>query len=68
MGRYELRQVYTSGQAAKLLGVPVRTVNRWFDRGRLAGYRVPSSNERRIPRTDLEAFAAAAGVPPPAAE
>jgi two-component system, OmpR family, response regulator RpaA len=68
MEHFELRQVYTSGQAAGLLGVSVQTVNRWFDQGRLAGYRIPSSNERRIPRTDLEAFAAAAGVPPPAAE
>ena len=46
----------TTGQVATICGVAPRTVCKWFDSGRLSGYRVPGSNDRRIPRDALEKF------------
>jgi excisionase family DNA binding protein len=48
--------VYTTGQVAELLQVAPRTVVKWFDSGRLPGYRVPGSADRRIPRESLLRF------------
>ena len=46
-------KVFTTGQVAKICKVAPRTVSKWFDSGRLKGYRIPGSQDRRIPR-DLE--------------
>lgn len=46
----------TTGQVAKICKVTPRTVSKWFDSGRLAGYRIPGSQDRRIPRDDLIRF------------
>jgi excisionase family DNA binding protein len=43
----EMKQVYTTGEAARLLCVAPRTVCKWFDSGRLKGFRVPGSQDRR---------------------
>lgn len=51
-----LQKVYTTGQVATICKVAARTVSKWFDSGRLKGYRVPGSNDRRIPATNLFAF------------
>lgn len=48
--------IYSTGRIAKLLGCSSRTVNSWFDEGILHGYRLPKSQDRRIPRTCLEKF------------
>ena len=40
-----------------------RTVTKWFDTGRLRGYRIPGSRDRRIPRPQLLAFMRAHGIP-----
>jgi len=49
-------KVFTTGQAAKILKVAPRTVGKWFDSGRLKGYRIPGSRDRRIPREHLIKF------------
>lgn len=59
--------VLTTGQVAKLLGVAPATVNKWFDSGKLPGFRVPSSNHRRIVRGDLLRFMRLHGLPIPSA-
>lgn len=49
-------KVFTTGQVAKLCKVGRTTVAKWFDTGRLRGYRVPGSQDRRIPREYLIRF------------
>lgn len=51
-----LQTVYTTGQVAKVCKVAPRTVSNWFERGRLQGYRIPGSLDRRIPRHHLLRF------------
>lgn len=51
-----LQTAYTTGQVAKVCHVAPRTVSKWFDSGRLRGYRIPGSQDRRIPRLDLLQF------------
>lgn len=58
-------QVYTTGQAAKLLQVAPRTVGKWFDSGRLKGYVIPGSQDRRIPQDSLLKFLKEHGMPIP---
>lgn len=61
-----MRQVYTTGQAAKVLCVAPRTVCKWFDQGRLRGYRIPGSKDRLIPRESLIHFITEHGLAVPA--
>lgn len=58
-----MRKVFTTGQVAKLCKVAPRTVSKWFDSGRLEGYRIPSSKDRRIPREHLIRFLKEHGMP-----
>ena len=48
--------IYTTEQVAKLCKVAPRTVSKWFDSGRLRGYRIPCSQDRRIPHRHLVRF------------
>jgi len=50
------RKVFTTGEVAELCMVAPRTVTKWFDSGRLRGFRIPGSQDRRIPREHLERF------------
>src|SRR3954451_20016750 len=50
------KQVFTTGQVAKICQVAPRTVSKWFDSGKLRGYRIPGSQDRRIPRENLIRF------------
>jgi uncharacterized protein (TIGR02996 family)/excisionase family DNA binding protein len=50
------RMVFTTGQVAKICQVAPRTVSKWFDSGKLRGYRIPGSQNRRIPRVNLIRF------------
>ncbi len=50
------KDVLTTGQVAEICNVAPRTVTKWFDAGRLRGYRIPGSRDRRIPLSDLIAF------------
>jgi excisionase family DNA binding protein len=51
-----MKKVFTTGQVAKVCKVAPRTVSKWFDSGRLRGYRIPGSQHRRIPREHLVRF------------
>ncbi|MCA8995371.1 MAG: helix-turn-helix domain-containing protein [Planctomycetaceae bacterium] len=59
----EHASVFTTGQVATICQVAPRTVTKWFDTGRLKGYRIPGSKDRRIPRQNLIEFMEAHGIP-----
>ena len=48
---------------ARICHVAPRTVSKWFDSGKLRGYRIPGSRDRRIPVDRLVAFMRAHGIP-----
>ena len=50
------KQVFTTGEAAKICNVSQQTIIRCFDSGRLQGFKVPGSRFRRIPRAELVRF------------
>lgn len=50
------KQVFTTGEAAKICKVSQQTIIRCFDSGRLHGFKVPGSRFRRIPRSELLRF------------
>src|SRR5439155_832449 len=58
-----MKKVFTTGQVAKICKVAPRTVSKWFDSGRLRGYRIPGSQDRRIPREQLIKFLKEHGMP-----
>ena len=57
-----MKKVFTTGQVAKICKVAPRTVSKWFDSGRLRGYRIPGSQDRRIPREHLIKFLKEHGI------
>lgn len=57
------QDILTTGQVARMCHVAPRTVTKWFDTGKLRGYRIPGSRDRRIPRPQLMAFMRAHGIP-----
>ena len=57
------KKVFTTGQVAKICQVAPRTVSKWFDSGKLRGYRIPGSQDRRIPRDHLIKFLKENGMP-----
>ena len=50
------KKVFTTGHVAKIYHVAPRMVSKWFDTGNLRGYRIPGSQDRRIPREQLIRF------------
>ncbi len=58
-----MKTIFTTGQVAKICKVAPRTVSKWFDAGRLGGYRIPGSQDRRIPRENLIRFLQKYGMP-----
>lgn len=58
-----MKKVFTTGQVAKICRVAPRTCAKWFDSGRLKGYRIPGSQDRRIPREQLIRFLKEYGMP-----
>lgn len=52
----------TTGQVARLCRVAPDTVRKWMDSGRLSGYRVPGSRDRRIPVREFHRFAREHGI------
>jgi excisionase family DNA binding protein len=52
----EDKQVFTTGQAAKICNISQQTIIRCFDNGRLQGFKIPGSRFRRIPRGELLRF------------
>lgn len=63
MGDIPVIKVFTTGQVAEICQVAPRTVSKWFDSGRLRGYRIPGSRDRRIPRESLMKFLKDNGMP-----
>ena len=59
----KVKDVFTTGQVAKICKVAPRTVSKWFDAGQLRGYRIPGSKDRRIPREHLVSFMKMHGIP-----
>ena len=57
------KEVLTTGEVARLCHVAPRTVSKWFDTGKLRGYRIPGSRDRRIPVAQVQAFMRAHGIP-----
>ena len=57
------KNVLTTGDVAKICNVAPRTVSKWFDNGRLKGYRIPGSKDRRIPVNELVRFMKANDMP-----
>lgn len=57
------KQVFTMGEVAELCNVAIRTASKWFDTGRLKGYRVPGALDRRVPRANLIRFLRDHGMP-----
>lgn len=51
-----VKDVYTTGQIAKICGCAPRTVSKWIDRGKLNGFKLPMSDDRRVGRGDLIRF------------
>ena len=62
----QMKNVFTTGEAADICKVSQQTIIRCFDSGRLKGFRVPGSRFRRIPREALIAFMKDNGIPPDA--
>ena len=50
------KEVFTTGEAARVCNLSQQTIIRCFDAGRLRGYKVPGSKARRIPRDELIRF------------
>ncbi len=57
------KDVLTTGEVARICNVAPRTVSKWFDSGKLRGYRIPGSKDRRIPLQQLIRFMRAHGIP-----
>lgn len=59
-----MREVFTTGQAARVLRVCPRTVLNLMNRGDLKGWRIPGSQHRRVPRESLAALVERLGMDP----
>lgn len=57
------KQVFTTGEVARICKVSQQTIIRCFDSGRLTGFRVPGSRFRRIPRAELVRFMKENNIP-----
>ena len=57
------KDVFTTGEVAKICRAAPRTVAKWFDSGRLKGYRIPGSQDRRVPIENLILFLKENGMP-----
>ncbi len=55
-GLPESRSIFTTGEIADILGVNINTVVNWFEAGYLNGFKLPCSNARRVPRSELLEF------------
>ncbi|GJM20284.1 MAG: hypothetical protein DHS20C15_01990 [Planctomycetota bacterium] len=57
------KDVLTTGDVARICRVTIRTVIKWFEKGRLEGYRLPGSRDRRFTRVAVERFLRENGMP-----
>lgn len=52
----QMKEILTTAEVAKIIGTTPRHVARLFDSGKLRGYRIPGSQDRRIPLKHLRQF------------
>ncbi len=62
------KEVLTTGEVAAVCRVAARTVSKWIDSGRLDGYRIPGSRDRRVTRVALEEFVRKHALPLPTSQ
>ena len=55
--------VLTTGEAARVCGVHLRTVLRWIERGWLQSYQLPGRGDHRVPIDELRRFMRTHGIP-----
>jgi len=55
--------ILTTGQAAKLLRISIKSVIQMIDRKHLYGWTIPGSKHRRVRKADVLAFAKQNGIP-----
>jgi len=55
--------ILSAGTVAKICDVAPRTVTNWFDKGKLKGYRLPNSRDRRILSEDVREFMVEYNIP-----
>jgi hypothetical protein len=65
LDRIKGKEVFGTGEVALLVNVAPRTVNQWFDAGRLRGEREGRSRRRQVLRTELLRFLREHGMPVP---
>ncbi len=56
--RSRMKQDLTTGEASKVLGVSIRTVIRYFDKGIVTGLRNPATRYRMVDRKSIKALEA----------
>jgi hypothetical protein len=56
------KEIFTTGDIARICAVSSRTVAKWFNAGVLEGYRIPMSRDRRVPRESLLRFMREHGI------
>lgn len=57
------KAVFSTGEIATITKVSCRTAAKWIDAGRLKGYRIPGSEDRRVGREELIRFLRDNGMP-----
>ncbi len=57
------KDVLTTGDVARICGVTIRTVIKWFEQGRLDGFRLPGSRDRRFTLEATTRFLRDNGMP-----
>lgn len=57
------KDVFTTGEVAKICHISQQTVIRCFDSGQLKGFRIPGSRFRKVPRDQLYTFMKDNGIP-----
>ena len=57
------KDALTTGEVARICNVAARTVSKWIDSGRLEGYRIPGSKDRRVHAPVLVEFMKQHGIP-----
>lgn len=50
------REIVTTTEAARRIGVCPRTVTKWFDEGRIEGFMYPGSKHRRLFADSVETW------------
>jgi excisionase family DNA binding protein len=55
-------KAFTTGEIASICKVAARTASKWIDSGKLKGYRIPGSKDRRVTSENLVKFMVSHGM------